>query len=133
MAIVGSVAELWRFPVKSMRGEHLQEVTLTKRGILADRAYALIDAETGRVASAKRFPGLLAFRAAFVERPRVDRDVPPVRIDLANGSSVTSDSRDVDRALSAHFRREVRLSRAAPEDFTIDQYHPDVEGADPGG
>ena len=45
----------------------------------------------------------------------------------------TSDSSDVDRALSAHFRRDVRLARVAPDDFTIDQYHPDVDGADPGG
>jgi uncharacterized protein len=136
MAIVGSVAELWRFPVKSMRGEQLQEVTVTERGVLGDRAYALIDTETGKVASAKSvklFPDLLACRAAFVEPPRANRDVPPVRIDLPNGRSVTSDSRDGDRALSAYFRRSVRLARAAPDDFTIDQYHPDIEGADPGG
>ena len=136
MAIVGSVAELWRFPVKSMKGEQLQEVTVTERGGLGDRAYALIDTETGKVASAKSvklFPDLLACRAAFVEPPRANRDVPPVRIDLPNGRSVTSDSRDVDRALSAYFRRDVRLARVAPDDFTIDQYHPDVEGADPGG
>jgi uncharacterized protein YcbX len=56
-----------------------------------------------------------------------------VRIDLPNGTSVTSDSSNVDRALSEHFRRDVRLARVAPDDFTIDQYHPDVEGADPGG
>jgi uncharacterized protein len=49
MAIVGSVAELWRFPVKSMQGEQLQEVTVTARGGLGDRAYALIDTETGKV------------------------------------------------------------------------------------
>ena len=47
MPTVGSVAELWRFPVKSMKGEQLQEVTVTKQGVLGDRAYALIDAETG--------------------------------------------------------------------------------------
>ena len=35
--------------------------------------------------------------------------------------------------LSAYFKRNVTLGRAAPDDFTIDQYHPDVEGADPGG
>lgn len=136
MAIVGSVAELWRFPVKSMQGEQLEEVTATERGVVGDRAYALIDSETGKVASAKsvkRFPDLLACRAAFVEQPRAGSDVPPVRIDLPNGSSVTSDSRDADGALSTYFRREVRLARVAPDDFTIDQYHPDVEGADPGG
>ena len=136
MAIVGSVAELWRFPVKSMQGEQLREVEVTARGVVGDRAYALIDAETGKVVSAKSvklFPELLACRAAFVEPPQAEREAPAVRIDLPNGRSLTSDSSDVDRALSAHFRREVRLARVAPDDFTIDQYHPDVEGADPGG
>jgi uncharacterized protein len=136
MAIVGSVAELWRFPVKSMQGEQLREVEFTARGVVGDRAYALIDAETGKVASAKSvrlFPDLLGCRAVFVMPPRAEREAPPVRIDLPNGKSVTSDSSDVDRTLSAHFRREVRLARVAPDDFTIDQYHPDVEGADPGG
>ena len=40
---VGSIAGLWRFPVKSMQGERLQEVELTAHGVLGDRAYALID------------------------------------------------------------------------------------------
>ena len=136
MPIVGSVAELWRFPVKSMKGEQLQEVTVTEQGVLGDRAYALIDAETGKVVSAKSvklFPDILACQAAFVAPPRAEGEIPPVRIDLPNGTSVTSDSSDFDRALSAHFRRDVRLARVAPDDFTIDQYHPDVEGADPGG
>jgi len=136
IAIAGSVAELWRFPVKSMQGEQLREVEVTARGVVGDRAYALIDADTGKVASAKNvklFPELLACRAVFVAPPHAEREAPPVRIDLPSGKSVTSDSSDVDRTLSAHFRREVRLARVAPDDFTIDQYHPDVEGADPGG
>src|SRR5262245_18680841 len=136
MVTVGAVAELWRFPVKSMKGEQLQEVTVTERGVLGDRAYALNDAETGKVATAKSvklFPGLLACRAAFTEPPQAGRETPPVRIDLPNGRSVSSDSSDVDRALSAYCRRDVRLARVAPDNFTIDQYHPDLEGADPGG
>ena len=135
MSTVGSVAELWRFPVKSMQGERLGEVTVTVRGVLGDRAYALIDAETGKVASAKSvkmFPDLLACRGSFVEPPRAEREVPPVRIDLPNGRSVRSDAGDVDRTLSAYFRRDVRLARVAPDDFTIDQYHPDVADLDLG-
>ncbi|MBK9166456.1 MAG: MOSC domain-containing protein [Bryobacterales bacterium] len=136
MAKLGSVAELWRFPVKSMQGEQVQEITVTGQGMLGDRAYALIDVETGKVASAKsvkRFPALLACRAAFAEPPRAGREVPPVRIDLPDGRFTTSDSNDAGETLSAFFGREVKLARVAPDDFTIDQYHPDVEGADPGG
>ena len=133
---VGSITALWRFPVKSMRGEPLQQVELEARGCVGDRAYALIDSESGNVVSAKsvrRFPDLLECRAAFVEPPRAGREMSPVLITLPDGRSVASDAPDVDRILSAYFRRDVTLARAAPADFTIDQYHPDVEGLDPAG
>ncbi len=134
--VVGSVGGLWRFPVKSMRGERLEQAELTERGLVGDRAYALIDADTGKVVSAKSvrlFPDLLGCRAAFVEPPQSGRELPPVRIALPDGTSVTSDSSDVDRVLSAYFRRDVTLARAAPDDFTIDMYHPDIEDVDPAG
>jgi uncharacterized protein len=133
---VGSVSELWRFPVKSMQGEALAEVEVTNRGVLGDRAYALIDTDTGRVVSAKSarlFPDLLGCKAVFVEPPRNDRPAPPVQISLPDGRVIRSDAGDADGVLSAHFQRNVSLRRSAPDDFTIDQYHPDVEGADPDG
>jgi uncharacterized protein YcbX len=134
--VVGAVAGLWRFPVKSMRGERLEQAELAESGLVGDRAYALIDADTGKVVSAKSvklFPDLFGCKAAFVEPPRSGGELPPVRITLPDGTSVTSDSSDVDRVLSAYFRRDVTLARAAPDDFTIDQYHPDVEDLDPAG
>lgn len=51
--LVGTIATLWRYPVKSMRGEELNSAEITTRGLRGDRAYAVIDAETGKVASAK--------------------------------------------------------------------------------
>lgn len=38
---IGTVLELWRFPVKSMRGESLQEAVLTTHGLEGDRTFAL--------------------------------------------------------------------------------------------
>ena len=134
--IVGSVAGIRRYPVKSMRGERLEQGEFSERGLIGDRAYALIDADTGKVASAKSvrlFPDLFGCSAVFVEPPQLDGELPPVRITLPNGTLVSSDDSDVDRVLSAFFRRDVTLARAAPDDFTIDQYHPDVEDADPAG
>jgi uncharacterized protein YcbX len=133
---VGTIAALWRFPVKSMTGERLPELELTQAGVLGDRAYALIDADTGKVVSAKSiklFPDVLRCKAEFVEAPKRGGDMPPVRITLSTGLSVRSDAGDVDKVLSEHFHRRVRLACVAPDDFTIDQYHPDIEGADPGG
>src|SRR5438034_9806945 len=81
----GSVVALWRYPVKSMMGEELNATEVTQRGLLGDRAYALVDAETGKVASAKnprRWPRRLDFRAASTEPPRKRATLPPVRITL---------------------------------------------------
>ena len=66
---VGTVGALWRFPVKSMLGEELDEVDVDEGGIVGDRAFALADVETGKVASAKHpkvWPDLLRCRASYV-------------------------------------------------------------------
>jgi hypothetical protein len=133
---VGTIGALWRFPVKSMLGEELDAVELSEGGIVGDRAYALRDSETGKVASAKNpklWPNLLGCRAAFVEPPRPGDELPPARIELADGSSVRSDAADVDAVLARFFGRDVELARAAQNGYTIDQYHPDEENYDPGG
>jgi hypothetical protein len=119
-----------------MAGEKLAAAEVTEGGLVGDRAYALIDAQTGKVLSAKTpglGPDLLGCEAAFVEPPRAGAEVPPVRITLPGSGSVTSDASDVDANLSGFLARGVRLALAAPEDFTIDQYHPDIEGLDPEG
>src|SRR5205823_7164005 len=80
---VGTIRALWRYPVKSMLGEELDAVDLSEGGVVGDRAYALRDRETGKVASAKHpklWPNLLACRAAFVDATRPDDELPPVRI-----------------------------------------------------
>lgn len=133
---VGTIRALWRFPVKSMLGEELDAADLTVGGIVGDRAYAIRDRETGKVASAKhskRWPNLLDCRAAFVDPPRTGDELPPVRIELADGNSVLSDAADVDAVLSRFFGRDVELAHAAQNGYTIDQYHPDLENYDPDG
>jgi uncharacterized protein YcbX len=134
--VVGAIVGVWRFPVKSMRGEEIDATEVADGGLAGDRAYALIDATTDKVLSAKTpgvGPHLLGCGVVFVEPPRAGEAVPPVRITLPDGTTVTSDAPDVDATLSRFLARGVRLARAAPEDFTIDQYHPDIAGLDPEG
>jgi hypothetical protein len=50
---VGTTASIWRYPVKSILGEELNSSNVSERGLVGDRAYALIDKETSKVASAK--------------------------------------------------------------------------------
>ncbi len=130
---VGSVGSLWRYPIKSMMGEELNAIAVTERGLLGDRAYALIDSSTGKVASAKnprKWPTLFDFRAAYVETPHPGEKLPPVRITVPEGTMVTSEQSGIDQTLSALLGREVTLVTSAPRTPTLEEYWPDMEGLD---
>jgi len=132
-ATLGSVVSLWRFPVKSMMGEELNAVEVTERGLVGDRAYALVDPSTGKVASAKnprKWPNLFDFRAAFLEPPRTDAKTPPVRIAFPDGATITSEQSELTETLSRALGREVRFTSAVPETPTLEEYWPDIEGLD---
>ena len=53
MAVVGKVESLWRYPVKSMRGEEIQQAFLGFSGVYGDRLYAFYD-----TAAPQEFPFL---------------------------------------------------------------------------
>jgi len=46
--VVGTVSEIWRYPVKSMAGERLDSAALTETGIEGDRRWALVDGTANR-------------------------------------------------------------------------------------
>jgi MOSC N-terminal beta barrel domain len=50
---VGTVESIRRYPVKSMLGEVVDSASVSRRGLDGDRAYALIDENTGKVVSVK--------------------------------------------------------------------------------
>jgi uncharacterized protein len=52
-AAKGTTVSIWLYPVKLMLGEELNSSDVTKRALVGERAYALIDKETGKVASAR--------------------------------------------------------------------------------
>jgi uncharacterized protein len=145
-AVLGSVVSLWRYPVKSMMGEELNAAEITERGLLGDRAYALLDSSDGKVASAKnprKWSQLFDFRAAFVDPPRPGAKVPPVRVTLPDGAVVTSEQGNFNQILSRALNREVTLEATErrhrevvestfPNPWTpkAEEYWPDMEGLD---
>ena len=128
--VAGAVASLWRYPVKSMLGEEINSSVVTPRGLLGDRAYALVDQTTGKIVSAKnprKWPGMFRFRAAYVEAPDMHEGLPPVRITLPDGVSVTSSHPGLDRLLSRAVGSGVALKSQPPPNPKLEEYWPDVE------
>jgi len=134
---VGTVVSLFRYPVKSMMGEELNATDVTDRGLVGDRAYALVDSTDGKVASAKnprKWPNLFDFHAAYHETPRVGGKMPSVRITFPDGSTVLSDQSELNHILSNAVHREVILDTVKPSYekaiMKAEAYWPDIEDLD---
>lgn len=96
------IAEIWRYPVKSMLGEALPASAVTSDGLVGDRAWGLLNAATGKFLTARREPRLLFARA------RLDGD--DVVIMLPDGTETNDDD-----ALSAWLGFDVSLVKADQE------------------
>jgi len=142
----GRVASLWRYPVKSMAGEELDTTEVTELGLVGDRAYALVDADDQRVATAKnprKWPHLFAFAASFDDIPRPGSKPPTVRITLPDSTEVGTGQPDVDVVLSRELGRRVSVQvaeRSDPDRADVgerfrarsEEYIPDLDGSDAG-
>jgi hypothetical protein len=127
ISTVGTVKALWRYPVKSMGGEGLEESAMAAGGINGDRTYAVIDQATGKVASAKHprlWSKLLKLSAAFVEAPVSSSPIPPVRIRLTNGTEIYSNHSDCEARISEALGRPVVLTSTRPESVSIERVDP---------
>ena len=108
--VVGHVAQLHRYPVKSLGGELPRRIEIDRRGVVGDRLWAVTDPD-GRFGSGKttrrfrRMPGLLELRAAY------DGEVPVVT--FPDGLSLRGDDAGVHAALSTHVGRPVTLAKEA--------------------
>lgn len=130
---VGAIASIWRYPVKSMRGEALDIAALGERGLVGDRAYALLDRTTGKVGSAKHprlWGQLLACRATLLAPPAPGHPYGAARVEirLPDGRCVVAGAADADAALSALLGRAVALSSEPPAQPEIERYWPNVDG-----
>lgn len=97
------VLEIWRFPVKSLQGERLEQATISAEGVVGDRRWALFDLDTGFGLTARRHPELL-FASA---RTRADGSA---EITLPGGGTAGNDA-----ALSHWLGRPVQLRSAATQ------------------
>jgi uncharacterized protein len=130
-AAIGKVVSLWRYPLKSMLGVELNSSYVTERGLLGDRSYALIDQETGKVASAKnprKWGTLFDFRAAFIDALQLKESIPPIRITFPDGTQIFSNEEDINHSLTKVLGREVSLMKAGLEKPSYEEYWPDIEG-----
>ncbi len=103
------VTEIWRHPVKSIRGERLELAEITAEGLHGDRGWGVRDGATGRILTGRREPRLLLAGAQLG-----DGGLP--LITLPGGTVLDGTGPATDAALTAWLGRDVALVAAAGED-----------------
>src|ERR1700680_2562927 len=104
---IGVVGALWRYPVKSMRGEQIPVASVTPYGLAGDRGWALRETQYGGIVSARTWPAMLQLRASLTDA------LAPVRIEMPDGTML----HDADPAASRPLSDSAR-GRAAAEPLT---------------
>lgn len=109
---IGTVGNLWRYPVKSMLGEPLEEMFVTPAGAIGDRTWALRDLSTGKIASAKKHPVLLSFRAHHEVQPTAT-EPGNVIIEMPDGRDMPADTAETSDRISDIVGLPLRLENKA--------------------
>lgn len=116
-----TVAEIFRYPVKSMGGHNMVRTTLSSLGIPGDRCWTLKDEQRGGIKGGKRFPSLMGMSATLSSEPTPTNPSPPALITLADGTTLQSTQTNINAALSAAVGAPVTIWPLLPKD-QLDHY-----------
>lgn len=59
------VSQMWRYPVKSLKGERLQQAEITVNGVPGDREIVVVRALNGRILTSRVKPGMLGLQGGI--------------------------------------------------------------------
>ena len=111
-----TISTIYRYPVKSMGGDTLQQTNLTTNGIPGDRCWTLKDEERGGIKGGKRFPQLMSMHATLEQEPDDNTPSPPVTIRLPNDQRTRSQDKNINQLLSDAVGAPVSLWPLLPAD-----------------
>ena len=95
------LSALYRYPLKSAKGEHLPQAALDKLGVVGDRRWMLVDEATGRFLTQRTDPqmsqlsalwnaaGGLTFLMSLSNASRLSRNAPTSKLALPIGQCTT--------------------------------------------
>jgi uncharacterized protein len=124
---VPSVEAVFRYPVKSMLGTRVEQAEVRASGLSGDRRWALVDEQTGKVASAKQprlWRSLLQLRADYHGGAGAD-PAGDVTITLPDGTQVRAGEPGANEVLSGFVGRPVALRRGRQAGAGIDRAVPE--------
>jgi len=113
---VATIAEIHRYPVKSMAGERLDAVMIGEDGVRGDRSWAARDEGRGGIEGARKVPAFLGCSARFDEPVPESGAVPVPQIELPDGTRLAISAPEAAAKLSELTGRELTLWPRLPAD-----------------
>jgi uncharacterized protein YcbX len=108
--MIGTIAGLWRYPVKSMLGERRESLLLERRGVVGDRLYAVCD-EAGKFGSGKTTRRFRLMDGLYRFRSHYDGETPVIT--FPDGVTLRGDDPAIHTRLSDTLGINVELSHEA--------------------
>ncbi len=96
--LLGTIEEIWRYPVSSLGGEALTSAAIGEKGVAGDRLWAIVDAATGKAAQPEKEA---RWQPALFLLSRWSKDGP--EIGFPDGVWRRSNDAELDARLSDHF------------------------------
>ena len=115
------VKAIFRYPIKSMLGEQLDQTEITEWGIPGDRGWAVRDEKRGGIRGGKKIPQLMTLAATSAEEGAI--------IAAPDGETMPTNAPGINDWLSTKLHHPVSLWPLLPAD-QLDHYRrgaPDTE------
>jgi uncharacterized protein YcbX len=111
--VIGTLREIWRYPVKGMAGESLQAAQIGPDGVAGDRRWAVRETSRREIQSCKRHPRLLQCTARYPAEPR-SAETLPAEVTLPGGTKVSTADVQAASAISEVLGAEVSVEPVRP-------------------
>lgn len=89
--IIGELKEIVRHPIKSFRGENVQQTFIASYGLYGDRSHAFLDeTRPGKYLTATQLPEMIGYTASFIGEETLDT-YPSIKIVSPEGKYISGE------------------------------------------
>ncbi|KKO53941.1 MOSC domain-containing protein [Paenibacillus sp. DMB20] len=117
--LIGHIQEIVRHPVKSFRGESVQETRIMEYGLYGDRSHAFLDeTRKGKFLTITQFPDMVRYQARFAGEESMEK-YPKVEIITPEGKVTEWGDEELTKEMENKSKRSVSLVSYSPSNVPL--------------
>ncbi|PEO51838.1 MOSC domain-containing protein [Bacillus toyonensis] len=117
--IIGELKEIVRHPIKSFRGENVQQTYIASYGLYGDRSHAFLDeTRPGKYLTATQLPEMIGYTASFIGKESLDI-YPPIKIISPEGKIYKWGDQELLKELEQKSNRQIEGIQYSPQQVPL--------------